>query len=95
MVYEKRTKEKVWIRIGESAVYSGLFIDDNGILQKIGTPDMLPPLPSCDCCTHTVNGKPNPRKFPGYNPPNELSGDIWWAAVQKVYDQFEEKFGQE
>lgn len=95
MVHEKRTKEKVWLRLGESAVYSGLFVDDDGILQKIGTPEMLPPLPSCHCCTHSVNGKPNPRKFPGYVPIERSIAGPWQDAVQKVYDQFEELFGQE
>ncbi len=51
-------KKKEFIRIGESTYFSGLFVDDNGILQLVNpnlkAADMTP---VCNCCTHTFNGK--------------------------------------
>lgn len=45
------------VRVGESTYYSGLFVDDAGILRKV-TPDLTAEdlTPSCACCTHTFNG---------------------------------------
>lgn len=53
------TEEKEdYIRVGESSYFSGLFVDDNGILQitdpNLKATDMKP---FCSCCTHTFNGK--------------------------------------
>ena len=52
------------VRVGESSYYSGLFVDDDGVLQRvdpaIGPGDLEP---SCACCTHTLNGIPFSRKF--------------------------------
>ena len=45
------------VRMGESAYYSGLYVDDDNILRKVE-----PALTAatfkvhCDCCTHTFNG---------------------------------------
>lgn len=51
-------KKKDCVRVGESTYYSGLFVDDNGVLHLVNpgltAADMTP---SCDCCTHTFNGK--------------------------------------
>jgi len=45
------------VRSGESSYFSGLFIDDEGLLQKtnpnLTAKDMVP---FCHCCTHTFNG---------------------------------------
>ncbi len=50
--------KKDFIRIGESSYFSGLYVDNNGILQltnpQLQAKDMKP---YCDCCTHTFNGK--------------------------------------
>ncbi len=47
-----------YVRIGESTYYSGLFVDDNGVLQLVN-PNLkaVDMTPFCDCCTHTFNGK--------------------------------------
>jgi hypothetical protein len=51
-------EKKDYVRIGESTYFSGLFVDDNGVLQLVNpnlkAADMKP---FCDCCTHTFNGK--------------------------------------
>ena len=51
-------EKKDCVRVGESTYYSGLFVDDNGVLQlvnpNIKAADMAP---FCNCCTHTFNGK--------------------------------------
>lgn len=46
-----------YVRIGESSYYSGLWVDEAGLLQKVNpklTPEQMKP--NCDCCTHTFNG---------------------------------------
>lgn len=51
--------KKEVVRIGESSYFSGLFVDDFGLLQFVN-----PNLKSsdltiyCSCCTHTLNGVP-------------------------------------
>ena len=51
-------EKKDYVRVGESTYYSGLFVDDNGVLQFVNpnlkAADMTL---FCDCCTHTFNGK--------------------------------------
>jgi hypothetical protein len=53
-----------YIRTGESSFFSGLRVDDEGILRLVD-PSIGPGslTPSCACCTHTFNGKPFLRKF--------------------------------
>jgi len=45
------------VRIGESSYFSGMFVDDEGILCLVNpalrAEDMTP---DCTCCTHTFNG---------------------------------------
>jgi len=45
------------VRVGESSYFTGLYVDDDGIL-RIVNPDLRPDdlVPSCSCCTHTLNG---------------------------------------
>lgn len=46
-----------YVRIGESSYYSGLWVDEAGLLQKVNpqlTPEQIKPI--CGCCTHTFNG---------------------------------------
>ena len=52
------------VRVGESSYYSGLFIDDSGLLQVVN-PDINETslVPSCHCCTHTFNGVPFTKKY--------------------------------
>lgn len=45
------------VRLGESSYYSGLYVDEGGILQRVD-PGLKPEdlTPTCTCCTHTFNG---------------------------------------
>lgn len=49
---------KEFVRVGESTYVSGMYIDNGGKLQltnpTLGAKDLVP---SCHCCTHTLNGK--------------------------------------
>ena len=51
-------EKKEFVRIGESSFYSGLFVDNYGILQHVN-PNLkaVDMKPFCNCCTHTFNGK--------------------------------------
>ena len=46
------------VRTGENSYFSGLFIDDDGVLRVVD-PELSAKtfLPSCSCCTHTFNGE--------------------------------------
>lgn len=50
--------KKDYVRVDEATYFSGMYIDDKGILQltnpSLKAVDMEP---SCTCCTHTLNGK--------------------------------------
>lgn len=47
-----------FVRIGESSYFSGLYIDDNNILQLSNSDLKAKNMrPFCTCCTHTFNGK--------------------------------------
>ena len=52
------------VRTGESTYFSGLYVDENGILRVVN-PDIdentLEPL--CKCCTHTFNGVSFSKKY--------------------------------
>ena len=51
-------------RSGESSYYSGLFIDDAGLLQIVDPMiDINELYPHCKCCTHTFNGIPFTNKY--------------------------------
>jgi len=45
------------VGVGESSYYSGLYVDEEGKLQKVN-PSLGPEhvKPFCSCCTHTFNG---------------------------------------
>ena len=51
-------ERKDYVRVGESSYFSGLYVDDNAILQIVN-PDLKARdmKPFCSCCTHTFNGK--------------------------------------
>lgn len=53
--HEHERSDKV--RVGESTYYSGLYVDEAGILRLVD-PDLRPQdlVPDCTCCTHTLNG---------------------------------------
>ncbi|QUJ66192.1 hypothetical protein KDD30_08250 [Photobacterium sp. GJ3] len=48
---------KDYVRLGERSYYSGLYVDERGIL-KITNPEVTESTlrPFCKCCTHTFNG---------------------------------------
>jgi hypothetical protein len=50
-------KEEV-VRVDESTYFSGLYVDENNILQ-LSNPNLKSTdlKPFCTCCTHTLNGK--------------------------------------
>lgn len=61
---EEPSYEHGFVRCDESSLYSALFVDENGLLQKIDPTLTIEKLyPSCHCCTHTFNGKPLTNKF--------------------------------
>jgi hypothetical protein len=57
LVAKREEEGSAMVRIGESSYYSGLFVDDAGILRRVD-PDLRAEdlVPFCDCCTHTLNG---------------------------------------
>lgn len=54
-LHEADQKERV--RVGESTYYSGMYVDESGMLQltnpRLSAENMQP---ICPCCTHTFNG---------------------------------------
>lgn len=57
MVALHESDKKEYMGTGESTYFSGLWVDETGLLQKVNphlTPEQMKP--SCDCCTHTFNG---------------------------------------
>ena len=54
----KEMDKRDYVRVGESSYFSGLFVDENGILQltkpTLKAEDLVP---FCTCCTHTLNGE--------------------------------------
>lgn len=57
MVAIKDEDKKGSFRYGESTYYSGLFVDENHILQKVKPELSINDFyPKCTCCTHTFNG---------------------------------------
>ncbi len=58
MVALNKDDKKKFVRVGEATYFSGLYVDENNILQlsdpELQASDMKP---SCNCCTHTFNGK--------------------------------------
>jgi hypothetical protein len=53
-----------WVRTHENSYFSGLYVDEDGILRKTN-PDLCANdfAPSCPCCTHTFNGVPLGKPF--------------------------------
>lgn len=52
-------QKKEIVRIGENSYFTGLYVDEFGMLQLVN-PNIKPEdlTPSCTCCTHTLNGIP-------------------------------------
>ena len=65
-----------YVRVGESSYYSGLYVDQQGLLQRVNPsigPSSLAPM--CKCCTHTLNGTRFTQSFRGLRSTVEPSGD--------------------
>jgi len=62
IVHPRREGAPYIRRAGEASYWSGLYVDDDGLLQKVA-PDLrvedIPPL--CSCCSHSFNGMPLTR----------------------------------
>jgi hypothetical protein len=58
MVAEAGEERRACVRTGENSYFSGLFVDDEGVLRVVD-PELTAEtfLPSCSCCTHTFNGE--------------------------------------
>lgn len=58
MVALRENEKEDFIRTGESSYFSGLYVDNSGVLQ-ISNPNLKAKdmKPFCNCCTHTFNGK--------------------------------------
>ncbi|WP_342367109.1 hypothetical protein [Pseudomonas fluorescens] len=57
MVALRESDKEEYVRTGENSYYSGLWVDEAGLLQKVNpqlTLDLMEPF--YDCCTHTFNG---------------------------------------
>lgn len=57
LVALREDEAREMVRVGESSYFSGLYVDDGGVLQIVN-PDLKAEdlEPSCTCCTHTLNG---------------------------------------
>ena len=57
MVALHESERQETVRLGESSYFSGLYVDDLGILQIVN-PGLTAQnmTPNCHCCTHTFNG---------------------------------------
>lgn len=72
-----------YVRVGESTLFSGMYVDELGTLQIVDPLiDASSLVPSCKCCTHTFNGVPFTRPFAGLGKPLEPEGEN--AAAQEA-----------
>ncbi|WP_336843516.1 hypothetical protein [Serratia nevei] len=61
-----------YVCCGESSYYSGLCIDEHGILQKVNTAFTAEDVPvRCRCCTYTFNGELVPVTEKNWQKPYE------------------------
>jgi hypothetical protein len=66
MVAANEAEKRDYVRLGESSLWSGLYVDENNVLQKVN-PDLKNEdlYPWCSCHTHSFNGEPLVNKFEG------------------------------
>jgi hypothetical protein len=57
LVAKTENERRAFVRVGESSYFSGLFVDEQGLLRLVN-PALKPQdmQPTCTCCTHTLNG---------------------------------------
>lgn len=77
MVAMRPEDEKPYVYIGENSAWSGLKVETSGRLARVD-PTLGPEHmePGCPCCTHTLNGVPFGRPFPGWGG-RPGGGDAW------------------
>ncbi len=64
MVAIDESDKKERVRIGESSLWSGLYVDENNLLQKVNPNYTVNEVyPSCPCCTCTFNGSVVTNKY--------------------------------
>lgn len=64
LVALREADEQDYVRTGESSYFSGLRVDQNGVLQVVNPKlDAGSLAPLCKCCTHTFNGERFTRSF--------------------------------
>ena len=64
LVALREAEEREYVRTGEASYFSGLRVDEQGMLQVVNPslgPESL--FPQCACCTHTFNGHRFTRPF--------------------------------
>ena len=63
MVAKTPSEKQDIVRTGATSFFSGLFVDEQNILQLVN-PNVTPSLvkPMCTCCTYTLNGIPVTKK---------------------------------
>lgn len=64
MVALREEDRRTVVRTGESSYFSGLYVDDDGLLQRVA-PEITHETmrPNCECCTNTLNGQRLVRHF--------------------------------
>jgi len=64
MVALDKASGQDYIRLIENSYFSGLYVDEDGLLQKVA-PELGPESlePTCPCCTHSFNGKPFTKRY--------------------------------
>lgn len=72
LVARTELERQAVVHMGESTHYTGLYVDDDGVLRVVD-PDLRPEhlTPYCACCTHTLNGVPFSRSA---RPPDRGGG---------------------
>jgi len=57
LVARTEAERREFVRVGESSYFSGLYVDEQGLLKFVNS-ELRPQdmQPSCTCCTHTLNG---------------------------------------
>ncbi len=64
LVAIREQDKKEYVRLGEASYFSGLYVDSEGLLQKVNPKIGAESLaPQCQCCTHTFNGVRFTRKY--------------------------------
>ncbi|HSY48803.1 MAG TPA: hypothetical protein VLC46_08335 [Thermoanaerobaculia bacterium] len=64
LVAKSEHERRDCVRVGESTYFSGLYVDETGVLRRVNPDLRVDDLyPFCGCCTHTFNGTPFTNSF--------------------------------